>query len=140
MLADFEIHIHGEDERVVRVKVHKDVKALRKAAKRYAKRNTRSKKERKKLNMRHTKLLGVCHRFQRMDDPLCAIVRLAPPYIGVGVISHELAHAAVWIRSLDEGEDTILHCGNDERFCWVLGELVRQTINTMQKKGIFDDG
>jgi hypothetical protein len=36
-------------------------------------------------------------------------------------------------------ERTQLTCENDEQFAWVLGELVRQTINHMAERGIFKE-
>jgi hypothetical protein len=141
MLADFKITIHSEPPRTVQVKVHDSVEALNAAVFRYNRRTATRKKEREKPN---ETLLGVCHRFnvqrphKREQDPLCAIVRLAPPNLGVGLISHEMAHAAVWIWELDNGFDVALDCSNDEPFAWNLGELVRQTVNKLHEKGIFD--
>jgi hypothetical protein len=134
-LADFTITVEFEQPRAVRVVVYDSVKGLRIAAARYD--NTR----RRGL---YADTLGVCHRFEWMNadgtpDPLCAIVRLAEPNLGVGVISHELAHVAVWMRELTEGDER-LTCENDEQFCWVLGDLVRQTINAITERGVYNDG
>ncbi len=139
-LADFTIRIESEIPREVRVIVYNNVKGLRIAASRYS---NRTKSKRKKKQGRFSNTLGICHRFERVDvdgivHPQCAVVRLAKPYIGVGVISHEMAHAAVWIHELNEGTTTI-SCSDDESFAWNLGELVRQTINAMHDRGVFDD-
>lgn len=138
ILADFTINVEFEQPREVRVVVYDSVKGLRIAATKYEHRGT-SKKRRKRGQYAET--LGVCHRFEWLTrtgekHPQCAIVRLAWPHLGVGIISHELVHAAVWMRELTEGE-TPLTCQNDETFAWVLGELVRQTINTMNQHQVF---
>ena len=144
MLADFTITIHRDDRpnRAVRVIVHDNARALRSAVTQYGRTHGTDTAE-------HG-LLGVCHRFhiQRQTgrgkqrkwgpDPLVAIVRLAPPDIGIGIVTHELAHAAVWIQEIDDNfKDTPLVCQNDEDFCWNLGELVRQTVNKLYEKGIW---
>lgn len=144
-LADFTISIEYGVPRQVRVIVYDNVKGLRQAATRYDN-VTRSRRKQQRSTFKDT--VGICHRFEDriFDDqskeekssPLCAIVRLAKPHVGVGVVSHELAHAAVWLRELTNSVE-LLVCQNDEEFCWILGELVRQTINAMNEYGIFDD-
>lgn len=133
MLADFTIVIHSDPERSVRVVVHNDLKRLRIEATRHSRRWGD-----KKSTFADT--CGICHRFETPDSSLCAIVRLAPPHLGVGVISHELGHAAVWLRELDEGELAPLNCANDEPFCWLLGELVRQTVNKLNEHKMYEKG
>jgi hypothetical protein len=136
-LADFTITVHSEPERAVRVVVYDTLKALRAAATRYDNAKLSNKQ---RGTFKDTG--GVCHRFEwtnaetNESHPLCAIVRLAEPHLGVGVVSHELAHAAVWIQELDNPGER-LTTDNDEPFCWLLGELVRQTINTMTDRGIY---
>lgn len=137
VLADFSVLIEGWPEarpvdREVRVVVYDSLKGLRIAAGRHGEAGT------------HGETLGICHRFAVYADndswplqPLCAIVRLAEPHLGVGIISHEMTHAAVWIRELAEGE-TPLTCRNDEEFCWLVGELVRQTVNGMNASGVYE--
>jgi hypothetical protein len=142
VLVDFTITIHSDPPRAVQVKVHDNVVALRSAVTQYGRIHGTGKAE--------EGLLGVCHRFHNQrqagrgsnrkwePDPLCAIVRLAPPSIGIGIVTHELAHAAVWIQEIDSNFDnTPLVCQNDEQFCWNLGELVRQTVNKLYEKGIY---
>jgi hypothetical protein len=74
-----------------------------------------------------------------MRSPLCAIVRLAPPHIGVGMVAHEMGHAAVWMWEIQNkfSTKTPLTCANDEWFCWVFGELMRQTIINLYEKGVY---
>lgn len=140
MLADFTIVFHYDDkpDRAVRIAVHDNLKTLRSAATRY---NRRSGDATESSN----DILGVCHRFENelinenrewTIEPLCAIVRLAPPHLGIGIVSHELAHAAVWLRELT-GETEPLTTHNDEDFCWILGELVRQTVDKFYKYGLY---
>jgi hypothetical protein len=131
MIADFTITIHSEPPRNVQVIVHDNVRALRSAI-------TKWDKKRGAKPADHSETLGVCHRFNMMNDPLCALVRLAPPHIGIGVVSHEMAHAAVWIHELDGKFKQPLDCLNDEQFAWVLGELVRQTVNKLYEKGVYE--
>lgn len=137
-LADFIVTV-ADPPREVNVRVYKSLRALRSACTQYE--NITASRRRRQLNA-FSDTVGICHRFHSYDrddklSPLCAIVRLALPYIGVGVVSHELAHAVVWIRELS-GVDEPLRCSNDEEFCWILGDLVRQTINTMNDRGVFD--
>lgn len=141
VLADFTINVEFEDQpRTVRVVVYDNVKGLRIAATRHENHGVR-KRQRKRGMFKDT--LGICHRFEWQNSegerrPLCAIVRLAKPEIGVGIISHELAHAAVWMRELN-GETGPLSTENDEPFVWLIGELVRQTVNAMQERGVFEE-
>jgi hypothetical protein len=140
VLADFSITVEFEVPREVRVVVYDSEKGLRIAASRFDN-ITKSRRRKQRGQFRDT--LGICHRFEHYDrdgalQPLCAIVRLAEPNLGVGIISHELAHAAVWMWEL-ANERTQLTCENDEQFAWVLGELVRQTINHMTERGIFKE-
>lgn len=140
-IADFTINVEFEDQpRAVRVIVYDNVKGLRIAATRHDNRGT-LKQHRIRGMFKDT--LGICHRFEWQNSkgerrPLCAIVRLAKPEIGVGIISHELAHAAVWMRELN-GETGPLTTENDESFVWLVGELVRQTVNAMQERGVFEE-
>jgi hypothetical protein len=133
MLADFVITIYNARKPLtVQVKVHENTATLRLAAKVYAERYGR------KGDSDFSSVLGMCHRFHINKDPLCAIVRLAPPYLGIGIISHELAHVAVWMREIENKfEDVPLTCADDEWFCWVLGELVRFTIVKLYDHGVY---
>ena len=137
MLADFTITVHeARKPLAVQVKVYENVHTLRRAATRYTNQLYANKKNRPDFS----DTLGLCHRFHRSNTPLCAIVRVAPPDIGVGVISHELAHAAVWLWEIEnEFKEVPLHAGNDEWFCWVLGELVRQTTLKLYQHKVWID-
>lgn len=130
MLADFMITVHeARKPLVVQVKVHDNVDALRKAAKAYTTRSDISRNKRESNQSDFSDTLGICHRFHWSNTPLCAIVRLAPPHIGAGIVAHEMAHAAVWLWEIQNEFDdrSPINCETDEWFCWVLGELVRQT-------------
>lgn len=137
-LADFEITVHSDPPRAVRVLVYDNLKGLRIAASRY---DNATRSRGRRLRGDHADTTGICHRFEHYASdgtlkPLCAIVRLAHPHVGIGVVSHELAHAAVWINELDRGGPT-LPTDDDEEFCWTLGELVRQTGNILIDRGIW---
>lgn len=141
VLADFEINVEFEDTpRSVRVIVYDALKGLRIAATRYE--NHTIRKSRRKRGQ-YAETLGVCHRFEwfnreGVSRPECAIVRLAKPHIGVGMIAHELFHAAVWMRELN-GDTDPLTCENDEPIVWLGGELVRQAVNAMNERGVFEE-
>lgn len=137
MLADFTITLHqAERPLAVQVKVYENVGALRGACTKYAKKTGMK----KKADLEFSGTLGICHRFYSEDDPLCAIVRLAAPNLGSGIISHELVHAAVMMWEIhNKGEHIPLTDANDEWFAWVLGELVRQTVNKLYEKGIYSN-
>lgn len=83
--------------------------------------------------------LGVCHRFHMANNPVYAVVRLAPPNLGAGIVAHELLHAVVWLWQIQSKFDKKLQltCENDEWFAWVLGELVRHTHNKLWEHGLY---
>lgn len=139
VLADFTIRVKYEVPRDVRVIVYDSPKGLRIAATRY---DNRTKSQKRKSRGEYSRTLGVCHRFEFLGDkgeslPLCAIVRLAEPNLGVGIVSHEMAHAALWVYEL--AEDKPLVCDNDEPFAWILGELVRQSVTQLYERGIYQE-
>lgn len=139
VLADFTVAVEFEVPRSVRVIIYDSLKGLRIAATRYDHIGTR-RSRRQRGRFKDT--LGICHRFEAhwsdgTHNPLCAIVRLAHPNLGVGIISHELAHAAVWMRELN-GDTEPLTCANDENLVWLIGELVRQTINGMNERQVYE--
>lgn len=140
ILADFTVAVEYEVPREVRVVVYDSLKGLRVAATRYDNR-TRSRRRRRSGEFNET--LGICHRFEWRDQdtgasmPLCAIVRLARPHLGAGVVSHELTHATVWMRELAVG-DAPLKADDDELFCWVLGELVSHVVDEMYERGVYE--
>lgn len=121
----------------VRVIVHENVRALRSASTQHSNRYLNRKP--KYDDFKNT--LGICHRHHWDSDSVYAIVRVAPPNIGIGVVSHELAHAAVWLWEIENkfDEKIPLMCHNDEWFCWVLGELVRCTVNKFIEKGLYNN-
>lgn len=123
----------------VQVKVHENARALRSATTQYTRDKQTKAMNRVWPTAAEEQLLGVCHRFHMSDTSLCAIVRLAPPDIGIGIVSHELAHAAVHIHEIQHKFEEGVVCENDEFFCWVLGELVRQTVNKLYEKGIWTE-
>lgn len=133
MLADFTINIHDARKPLaVRVKIYDSVAALRATATRHDRVNRRRDAE------DHSQTLGICHRYHFANDPVCALVRLAPPHVGAGIVAHEMGHAAVWIWEIEHkfSRKVPLTCANDEWFCWILGDLVRQTTIKLVEKGI----
>src|SRR3954447_7256686 len=134
MIADFIVTIHkARKPMAVRIAIHDHVGALRSAATKHSQRWQLKEEE------DFSETLGICHRFHKANDPLCAIVRLAPPNLGVGIVSHELAHAAVWLWDIQHefNEKSKLDCGNDEWFCWVLGELMSTTVDQMYQRKVY---
>lgn len=133
MLADFTITINNARKPLaVQVKVHDSTAALRAASTKHTKKTGTEK------DPDFSETLGICHRFHMQGNPLCSIVRLAPPHLGVGVVSHELAHAAVWMWEIqNKFKHNVLRCSDDEWFCWVLGELVSMTVNKLYEHGIY---
>ena len=131
LLTDFTIEIEYEDmRRAVDVLVYPSPEDLQDAIREY--------QGYEDPDDNHT--LGVCHRFETIhpdgtSDPLCAIVRLCEPHLGVGLISHEFAHAAVWLWELNH-PDTPLETDNDEEFCWILGSLVKDCVNALHDRGV----
>lgn len=135
MLADFKITIHSQPLRTVRVAIYEDVKALRRAAKRHDRMFM--------ADGDFSDVVGLCQRYavQGRDGNLhadVATVRLAPPHIGIGVVTHEIAHACVWLWELDHPDEK-LDLSNDEPFAWLMGELVRQTVNKMYEHKVWED-
>lgn len=131
MLADFTITVEeARKPLAVQVKIHDSVAALRAASTRYDRVTDKNSKA-------VTDLLGVCHRFHMADNPVCAIVRLAPPNIGAGIVAHEMGHAAVWLWEVHNMWKKPLCNLNDEWFCWTLGELVRQTTIQLIERDIY---
>lgn len=134
-LADFTITVHeGRKPMAVRVIVHEDVHALRKAAMMHYNRW----KGRTVWDVNLEACLGVCHRFHIANDPVLAVVRLAPPNLGAGIVAHELLHAMTWLWQIENKfKDVPLTCENDEWFAWALGELVRCTHNQLWDNGLY---
>lgn len=135
MLADFKINFTGEVRKpmTVQVKVHESTAALRSAATKHTKKN------RPKDTCDFSETLGICHRFHFANDPVIALVRLAPPYEGIGIVVHEMAHAAVWMWEIENKFDKkkSLNCENDEWFAWILGELVGITTAKLYEHGVY---
>lgn len=135
MLADFEITIHDVAKPMsVRVVVHDSLRAMRSAV-------TQSDNHRryKRAKGENNDYLAICQRFHMADSSVYSVVRFAPPHIGGGIVAHEMAHAAVWLWAIKNkfDEDVPLRCDNDEWFCWILGELVRQTTIKFYEKGVY---
>ena len=136
MLADFTITVHeGRKPMAVRVVIHEDVHDLRKAALMHY--NNWQGRTARDVNLETC--LGVCHRFHMANDPVFAVVRLAPPNLGAGIVAHEMFHAVVhlWDVQTKWDEKERLTCENDEWSAWVLGELVRHTHNKLWEHGLY---
>lgn len=137
MLADFTITIHDVSKPLaVQVKVHDNIRALRSAV---TQSDNRIGGRKKKSTNKYKDTLAICQRFHMAGSPVYAIVRFAEPHIGAGIVTHELAHAAVWLWAIKNqfDENVPLHCGNDEWFAWILGDLVRQTTLQFIEKGLY---
>lgn len=134
MRADFTITINqARKPMAVQVKIHNSLPALQRAAIKH------SKIWRKDEVPELKEAAAVCQRFHLQNDPRVAIVRLAPPYLGIGFLSHEMAHAAVWMWEIENkfSKKVPLTCENDEWFCWVLGELVSKATAALYEKGVY---
>ena len=118
----------------VQVKVHDNVRALRSACVKHAKKH-----KGEETNFDFDGVLGICHRFHMQDEPVVALVRLAPPHVGAGIVAHEMTHAAVWLWEIENkfSRKTPLNCNNDEWFAWILGDLVRHTTNKLYEHGVY---
>lgn len=137
MLADFTITINDARKPLaVRIIVHENLRALRSAATQHT---NRWAGRRKKKQGEFQDTLGICHRFHLDSTDVCAIVRLAPPNIGVGIVAHELTHAAVWMWDIEHKfeEDVSITCANDEWFAWILGELMSKTVTKLYEHEIY---
>lgn len=136
MKADFTITARLDSgDRDVRVVVHDSLAALRSASTRFDQAGRDA----------HADTFGICHRFEsryvaadgsETPDPLCAIVRLADGYVTPEIVSHELAHAAVWLKELD-GPPADLLCDNDEWFAGLLGRLVADAFRVITDVGVW---
>lgn len=140
-LADFRITIRDVDGPLaVRVVVHKDLRTMHSAIT-LSDRKFRTKKqlERKKPNQ-FKDVLGICQRFNLAPlRPLFCVVRFVPEHMGAGMVAHEMTHAAIWLWAIKHkfDENIPINCSNDEWFCWILGELVRQTTVKFHEKGLY---
>lgn len=137
MIADFTVYIHDVDGDLgVRIKVHESLRALHSAV---THSDNRIRSPKKKKYNEHKDTLAICQRFHMQNSTTYAIVRLAPPHIGAGIVAHELAHAAVWLWEIKHKfEEVPIRCDNDEWFCWILGELVRRTTDQMYKNNVYE--
>lgn len=146
MVAKFVVEIEANEEesrpeRHVQVCVYDNLAALRSAATRHDRRSM-SNRQRTRHKNPHAETMGICHRFEHEGPngeyrPLCAIIRLAVPYIGAGITAHECAHATQWIWELDYGHLPFT-AEHDEPFAWILGELCRQITIKMHDIGAHD--
>jgi hypothetical protein len=138
-LADFTITIHDVDiPLAVRVVVHKDLRTLHSAVS-LSDRKFLNKKQLEQKN-RFKEVAAICQRFNvSYLRPLFCIVRFVPEHMGAGLIAHEMGHAAVWLWAIKNkfDENVPLRCDNDEWFCWILGELVRQTTVKFYETGLY---
>lgn len=139
MIGPLTIGIESEPRREVKVVVYDTVAALRAAATRF---DNRTASRKKRQRGRYADTLGLCQRFELEDEhgrqqPLCAIVRLARQHLGAGIVSHEMAHAALQVWMLDHPDERLTD-SNDEPYAWVLGELVRRTVNWLHDHGVYD--
>ncbi len=123
-------HVTGTP-RAVDLRLYTDVNHLRGAATRH---NTWSGE-----SGTYADAVGVCHGFTRGhydadgnwdEDVTVAIVRLTVTHLTPLIVSHEVAHAAQHIYSLDYSDDRHvdehMHAGNED-FAHILGELFAAT-------------
>jgi hypothetical protein len=98
---------------------------------------------RNETSMTHTgRIYGYCHTYDRFYKSGrraadFAEVHLAAKYLGVSVLSHELAHAALAWAQRTKIDDLIADTENpavsdaEERFCYVLGDLMAEVVTKL---------
>jgi hypothetical protein len=98
---------------------------------------------RNETSMTHTgRIYGYCHAYDHFYKsgrraPDFAEVHLAAKCLGVAVLSHELAHAALaWARrtkidSLSADTENPAVSDAEERFCYVLGDLMALVVQKL---------
>jgi hypothetical protein len=124
--------------RAIKVFVYDDITDLRVAADYHNKKMGSTDQD-------NSKAFGITHRFiwESFDDdgkvtdvkPRVSIIRLHKDYLSAQVISHEAAHAALWIHELEFGENRLntLDIDNEEVFCHTLDEIVDQLVHKLYK-------
>lgn len=89
---------------------------------------------------------GVTHREEWIDVktdesmPYCGTIRLHKGRLGVGIVAHEVTHAALWIYELDierNGVNTV-DIGKEEIFCYIVSDLNTKLVNKLYDYGFYD--
>lgn len=126
-------------KRTVKVAVYDDLKHMQRDAQAWTKRS-------RGVTEYFTDALGVAHKFEHIrvnEDgsdgeslPKCGYIRLHKGHLKTGIITHEVAHLAVWIHHLDaDGSLEPDNIEREEMFCHVLGDLSAQIVSKLYKIG-----
>ena len=139
ILAQFEITSnfgpYGDGpEKSIEIIVYNKKKQLRKAAAEYSGENMNG-------------VLAICHpythyawskkhkRLKNRPEPDSAIIRLCEKHCGIGVLTHEIAHAVVHIATAHR--ETPNEPGDDEDFAWLMGDFVRLAVLELRNHGVW---
>lgn len=112
----------------IEIVVYRTIKDMRKAAARYSGASDMS------------QTLAICHSFTHMKygkdgsesiKPDSAIIRMNIRHCGIGILTHEITHAAVSIAETHRGVDNMPVNGDDEDIAWIMGDFVRLAVLEM---------
>lgn len=136
---------HSGSRRFVRVSVYSDVDSMRAAALRHSRREGWIKDD------EYSGAHGVTHihdvRFygpggEETRSPVAAHIRVYDGALGTGVVTHEIAHAALAIFNQDCLEDGAVHEGmeREEILCYLIGDLSSRIVNKIYEFGFYGKG
>jgi len=139
-MIEFTVTPHKiKQRRTVKVYIYDTVADLRRAANKYDLKT--------KLHGAdyHNDTLGVTHRFERINvdtdesHPNVAIIRLAATHLTTRIISHEAAHASVWIYQLDVSEQPPspdVSIDDEEHFCHLVSDITSAIVDQIYKRNL----
>lgn len=133
---------HSGSRRYVRVSVYSDAPSMRLAALRHSKREGWIRDD------EYDRAHGVTHihdvrfygpRGEETRSPLAAHIRVYDGALGTGVVTHEIAHAAMAIFNQDCLEDGAVHEGmeREEILCYLIGDLASRIVNKIYEFGFY---
>lgn len=136
--TDFQISTNRSGRnRTFNVRVYDDLKAMRRDAANWTKRVRGESED-------FGGALGVTHRNERLtvsegkDDvshDLVGMIRIHRSALRTGIITHEVAHAALWVFELDcGGRPTTENHEQEEVFCHIVGSLTAKFVHKLYEK------
>lgn len=131
-----------KQKRTVKVFIYENVADMREAAERYDRKTGIAENQ-----DGHADTLGVTHRFEWIDvdsnesKPQCAIIRLVKDHLTMRIISHEAAHAAVWIFQIDVNESppNVENIDEEEHFCHLVSDIASDIVHEVYKRNIIEE-